>query len=89
MPRPHMPSHREIAAQLLGAAAEADDDRGPAVLRQEALIHAMLAVAEELDQARQAVIDVSEALKNQDGHGAGTSLYYIADYVKDIAERIR
>jgi hypothetical protein len=47
----------------------------------------MPAVAEELSAVREMVQDIGEALKDRDGHGAGTHLHYISDWLERISSR--
>jgi hypothetical protein len=58
-----------------------------AVLRQEASVHAMLAIAEELADLREQVGTVRLALEDAAGNGAGLHLHYISEWLKDISER--
>jgi hypothetical protein len=58
-----------------------------AVMRQEATVLAMLAIAEEIAQAREYIGGVKMALEDNDGFGAGLHLHYISDWLKDISER--
>ncbi|MFJ1538672.1 hypothetical protein ACIODS_09035 [Micromonospora chalcea] len=47
---------------------------------------AVLAVAWELRQLREAIKGVEGALEDQDGHGVGTHLKYAAEYLERIAK---
>ncbi|MGI5153481.1 hypothetical protein ACQEVC_45380 [Plantactinospora sp. CA-294935] len=52
-----------------------------------AQVHAIIAVAEELGRLRDSVDAVASGLRDRDNGTAGTHLYYISDWLKDIAER--
>ncbi|WP_064448705.1 hypothetical protein [Micromonospora sp. NBRC 110037] len=48
---------------------------------------AILAVAWELRQLREAIKGVEDALEDQDGHGVGTHVRHAAEYLERIAKR--
>ena len=96
MPRPQPTPHSQLATDLLHEARQLQDSpTGPidpelaASMRQEATVRALLAVAEELAAVREHVQSITEALKSPDGWDAGTSLYYIADWLKVLSEKQR
>lgn len=88
MPRDPEPTTRQLAADTLAKARKSRDDPDhAAVLRQEATVLAMLALVEEVASVREHVESVADALKNPDGVDTGTSLSYISDWLKVLAER--
>jgi hypothetical protein len=89
MPRPPHPSPRDRAVQLLEDAQDSGlSDTEAAAIRQEASVHALLAVADAVSGAREAIADVAGALKSQSSD-AGTSLHYISEWLETIASRRR
>lgn len=81
-------SAAEKAEMLLTSADDPENTaEETAAMRHNANVYALLAIAEELAGVREQVSSVVEALKSPDGVDAGTSLYYAADWLKDIAER--
>lgn len=86
------PSHAEQAADLLDQVHRLKvDPTGPALnkeaLIQEALAHAVLAVAKELAAVREQVGEVEAALRGPDEDGAGMSLHYISDWLEKISRK--
>ncbi|SCG60237.1 hypothetical protein [Micromonospora inositola] len=82
------PTARTIVLDLLGdahsddvTAAEAEEHR------HEALVYALLSVADEIRELRHAVSGVEVALKDQSGFGVGTHARYISDWLEKIASR--
>jgi hypothetical protein len=87
MPR-QQKTHRHHAAELLEQShlTEVGPDHA-AMLRQEATVHAMLAIAEELAGAREEIQGVARALEDPNGYGVGLYLNYINEALKDLARR--
>lgn len=82
--------HAAQAATLLAHAQDADPEaksEDVALMVQFAQAHATIAVAAELGQLRESVEGVADALKDNDGFGAGDHLHYISDWLKTISER--
>lgn len=85
---PRTPSKAQRAEMLLNAAQDSDlDPNDAAVMRQEAIVLAMLAIAEEIAEVRGHIGGVQRALEDTEGFGAGLHLHYISDWLKDIAEK--
>lgn len=88
MPRPERPTSAQRASTLLEEAQNTDLDPGEAaVMRQEATVLAMLAIAEQLDGVRDTIGSVRDALTDNDNYGAGTHLHYISDWLERISGR--
>ena len=54
---------------------------------QFAMINALLAIADETAALREHVHSIAEALRSPDGVDAGTSLYYVQDWLKSMYEK--
>ncbi|PWU44263.1 hypothetical protein DLJ46_26940 [Micromonospora globispora] len=54
---------------------------------QEALIYALLSVADEIHELRGAVNGVEDALEDQERFGVGTHARNISDWLEKIAKR--
>lgn len=86
------PDYRKLATDYLVFAADQDEKTGNLTLsadgfRQASLVYAVLAVADELRQVHEEVSRVATYLTGPHGSDVGTSLYYINDWLKDIAEK--
>ncbi|MDG4760604.1 hypothetical protein [Micromonospora sp. WMMD710] len=84
-------NYRGLAANYLSGAEQRDDESGVKLnandLRQCGAAYAMLAVAQELNRLRDAVKDVADKLDGPGASDAGTSLYYISDWLKGVVEK--
>lgn len=88
MPRPSRePSHVELATNLLNSAAIEMGPVEAAAKRQEATVHAMLAIVSELSGIRDEIANVDGALRDVSGHGAGVALDHISDWLEKISRK--
>lgn len=87
MPRSRITNAERATTLLNEAQSDRVDSAHAAVLRQEATILAVLAVAEELSLVRDEVAAAADALKDQNGFGAGIHLSHAADWLERIAKR--
>ncbi|MEU4161287.1 hypothetical protein [Actinoplanes sp. NPDC026670] len=88
MPRPSRePSHADQAAAILDEVTSSGPLDKIDHLLAQAQVHALLAVAKELDRVRDQIGGVEMALRGPDEHGAGTSLHYISDWLEKISRK--
>ncbi|MFD6661724.1 hypothetical protein ACFWDK_05085 [Micromonospora chalcea] len=83
-------TNRELALTYMNSAGEDREDGHEQSARdsvQEALVHAVLAVADELRELREAINGVEDALEDQDNFGVGTHARNISDALEKIAKR--
>jgi hypothetical protein len=78
---------KQTAADLISEARAEENPQQSAVLREYASTMALLAVAEGLSGIREQLVEVTDALEDQNGFGAGGHLRNISDWLEQIAKR--
>ncbi|MET8093707.1 hypothetical protein [Micromonospora sp. NPDC005220] len=82
------PTNRSIVTSMLEVAGSDDTEPADAaVYRQQALVYALLGLADEVRDLREAISGVEGALEDQDGHGVGTHARHISDWLERISKK--
>lgn len=84
---PKKQSYKEIAEILANTSNNDTDPQAAALHAQQAVMAAVLAVADEITALRESVEGVQSALEDRDGFGVGIHLHYISDWLEKISKR--